>query len=222
MDNEKLLANWSITIGGLLVIVAVITIMLFLVSVAIPLAGGGELREHRVYRLDTAKPVAWLNADEYTTTAIRVAADGAVSAFHVPTGRLLSAGQLDFEETATAVAGVVTGEQVAFGFADGTVRFGRFAFEVGVVTPALLPTGRTRLNDRDSVAGATVYRELATGDYRTVTPGWPSITRHPEFKRPCGRSSARSGTRAIPSRPPSPGSRPRAPTSSSPSSRSCR
>jgi phosphate transport system permease protein len=166
------LANWSITIGGLLVIVAVITIMLFLVSVAIPLAGGGELREHRVYRLDTAKPVAWLNADEYTTTAIRVAADGAVSAFHVPTGTLLSVGQLDFAETATAVAGVVTGEQVAFGFADGTVRFGRFAFEVGVVTPALLPAGRTRLNDRDSVAGATVYRELATGDYRTVTPGW--------------------------------------------------
>ena len=166
------LANWSITIGGLLVIVAVITIMVFLISVAMPLAGRGELQEHRVYELATAKPVAWLNTDEYTTTAIRVAADGAVSAFHIPTGTFLSSGQLDFADRATAVAGIVTREQVAFGFADGTVRFGQFGFDIGVVRPDDLPAGRTQLSENDSLAGSTVYREMPTGDFRTVQPVW--------------------------------------------------
>ena len=166
------LANWSITIGGLLVIVAVITIMLFLISVAMPLAGRGELQAHRVYTLATAKPVAWLNADEYTTTAIRVAADGAVSAFHIPTGTFLASDQLDFAEPATAVGGIVTRDQVAFGFADGTVRFGQFAFEVGVERPDRVPAGRTPLTERDSVAGAMVYREMPTGDFRSILPTW--------------------------------------------------
>jgi phosphate transport system permease protein len=166
------LANVSITVGGLLVIVAVVTIMVFLVSVAIPLAGHGEVREHRVYTLASAKQVAWLNADEYTTLAIRVAADGAVSAFHVPTGTYVRSGQLDFAERATAVAGVVTRDQVAFGFADGTVRFGYFGFDMGVVRQAQLPSLRQELAGRDSLSDSTVYREMPTGDYRTVSPAW--------------------------------------------------
>ena len=165
-------ANWVITIGGLLVIVAVITIMLFLISVAMPLAGSGEVREHRVHTLATGKPVAWLNADEYTTVGIRVAADGAVSAFHIPTGTFISSDQLDFAEAATAVGGVVTLDQVAFGFADGTVRFGTFGFDIRVVTPAMLPGGRDPLTERDSMAVGTVFRELPTGDFRAVTPAW--------------------------------------------------
>ena len=166
------IANWGITVGGLLVILAVITIMVFLVSVAMPLAREGEVRDHSVYTLATPKPVAWLNADEYTTLALRVAADGQVGAFHIPTGTFVASEELDFAERATAVAGVVTREQVAFGFADGTVRFGRFGFDVGVVTPMLLPGGRQQLTERDSLAGTTVYREMPTGDFRTVAPLW--------------------------------------------------
>jgi phosphate transport system permease protein len=166
------IANWTITLGGLLVIVAVITIMLFLVSVAMPLATGGEVRQHSVYTLDTPKQVAWLAADEYTTLGIRVTADGQVSAFHIPTGHSVVAADLEFAERATAVAGVVTREQVAFGFADGTVRFGTFGFEVGVITPDTLPSARQQLNEIDSLAGNTIYRELTTGDYRTITPVW--------------------------------------------------
>jgi phosphate transport system permease protein len=165
-------ANWVITIGGLMVIVAVITIMLFLVSVALPLARGGELQDHRVYTLDTAKPVAWLNADEFTTLATRVAADGLVSAFHIATGTMVASGELDFAQRATAVAAVVNRQQVAFGFADGTVRFGEFGFDVGVVRAAQLPAARRQLTDRDSIAGSTVYREMPTGDFRTVAPRW--------------------------------------------------
>ena len=165
-------ANWTITIGGLLVIVAVVTIMLFLIYVTLPLAGRGELREHNVYTLATSKEVAWLNADEYTTLGIRVSADGAVSAFHFPTGSFVSSAQLDFPDRATAVAGIVTRNEVAFGFADGTVRFGEFGFEVNIVRPDNLPPQRQPLDSSDSLAGATVYRELGTGDYRALNPRW--------------------------------------------------
>ncbi|HUG99591.1 MAG TPA: ABC transporter permease [Gammaproteobacteria bacterium] len=178
------IANWSITLGGLLVIVAVITIMLFLVSVALPLATGGEVRQHSVYTLGTPKQVAWLTADEYTTLGLRITADGQVSAFHIPTGTFVTASDLEFAETATAVAGVVTREQVAFGFADGSVRFGTFNFEPGVITADNLPAGRQQLNESDSLAGITIYRELNTGDYRTITPAWTigdaqQISEHP-------------------------------------------
>jgi phosphate transport system permease protein len=165
-------ANWTITIGGLLVIVAVITIMVFLVSVAMPLASGGDLKEHRVYSLETAKQVAWLNADEYTTVATRVTADGAASAFHLPTGAFIASEQLDFAQRATAVGGIVTRDDVAFGFEDGSVRFAEFGFDVRVLRAEDLPAGRDTLDAQDTRAGATVYRLLNTGDYRAITPTW--------------------------------------------------
>lgn len=165
-------ANWAITIGGLLVIVAVITIMLFLVSVAFPLAKGGELRRHDVYTLAIPKEVAWLNADEYTTVAIRVTADGLASAFHIPTGTEIAATDLGFARRATAVAGVVTREQVAFGFEDGSIRFGTFELGIRIVTPADVPEGGQDLGGGDLLVGGTVYRLLSTGDYRAVTPIW--------------------------------------------------
>jgi len=165
-------ANWTITIGGLLVIVAVITIMVFLVSVAMPLASGGKVEQHRVYTLDTAKRVAWLNADEYNTIGIRVTADGSASAFHVPTGTAVAATQFDFATRATAVGGIVTRDQVAFGFEDGSVRFGGVGFDVAVRLAADLPAQRESLNETDSLVAGTVYRLLNTGDYRAVSPNW--------------------------------------------------
>lgn len=165
-------ARWVISIGGLLVIFAVIGIMLFLVSVVIPLGREGELRSVESYPLDSAKPVAWLNADEFSTMAIRVAADGAISAFHLATGTPLAAADLGFAEPATAVGGVLRRDQAAFGFADGSVRFATMGFEVGVVMPERLPAVTRQLPGGDRIAGDTIYRELPTGDWRSVTPAW--------------------------------------------------
>ena len=165
-------ANWAISIGGLLVIVAVVTIMLFLVAVAFPLAKDGELRRHDVYPLGTAKEVAWLHADEYSMVAIRVTADGLASAFHIPTGTEVAATDLGFAKRASAVAGIITREQVAFGFEDGTIRFGTFNLEVRVVTAADVPEGGEDLGGGDTLVNGTIYRLLSTGDYRAIKPVW--------------------------------------------------
>ena len=169
------IANWTITVGGLLVIVAVITIMLFLISVALPLATGGEVRQHSVHALGTPKQVAWLTADEYTTLGLRITADGQVSAFHIPTGSFVTAFDLEFAAPATAVAGVVTREQVAFGFADGTVRFGTLSFDVGVLREGALPPARQALSARDSRLDGTVFTALPSGDYRSIRAAWDIV-----------------------------------------------
>jgi phosphate transport system permease protein len=101
-------ANWSITVGGLLVIVAVIGIAVFLVSVAAPLSRDGNVLGHATYQLQPPKEVAWLSADEFGTMAARVTADGALSLFHLPSGALVTSDQFDFQgERATAVASVI-------------------------------------------------------------------------------------------------------------------
>lgn len=165
-------ARWVISIGGLLVIFAVIGIMVFLVSVVIPLGREGELRAVESYALESAKPVAWLNTDEFSTLATRAAADGSISAFHLPTGTPVAADNLGFAEPATAVGGVLRRDQLAFGFADGSVRFATIEFEVGVVTPERLPAGARELAGGDRITGSTIYRELPTGDWRSVSPAW--------------------------------------------------
>lgn len=164
------IAHWVITVGGLMVIVAVIGIMVFLVRVVVPLFGDGEVTGKLRHTIE-AREVAWLNADEFQSLAIRVGADGRASTFHIETGRVIAEDQLDFAgKVATAVGGTLERDRVAFGFEDGTVRFGQIGFTVGTVARAAEPAGLERLNARDFLLGTTIYSPVQTGDFRTVMP----------------------------------------------------
>ncbi|MGF1640426.1 MAG: ABC transporter permease subunit [Rhodospirillales bacterium] len=166
--GEKI-AGWSITVGGLLVILAVVGIMVFLVRVALPLAAGGSLEGHRTFTVQPPKPLAWVNADEYRTLGVRVTADGLVSSFHLGTGRPVSAGRLDFgDRSATAVGGVVRRDQLAFAFDDGSVRFGTAGFDVQVIPAANLPPGLQPLDDRDRLGDGAVFSLLPGNQFRRV------------------------------------------------------
>lgn len=164
------IARWVITVGGLMVIVAVIGIMVFLVQVVVPLFGAGKVTGQVRHALE-AREVAWLNADEFQSLAIRVGADGRASTFHIETGRVIAEDRMDFAgKVATAVGGTLERDQVAFGFDDGTVRFGRIGFTIGTVARASAPAGLERLNERDFLLGTTIYSPVQTGDFRTVAP----------------------------------------------------
>ena len=178
------IAKWVITVGGLMVIIAVIGIMVFLFRVVMPLMEGGTLQAEVRHQLDPQE-VAWLNADEFQSLAIRVGAEGRATSFHVETGRMVAEEQLDFAgQVATAVGGTLERNQVAFGFADGTVRFADLGFEVTTTARTAAPIGMERLNDRDFVLGETIYTPVQTGDFRTIRPvkevGEPqAISDHP-------------------------------------------
>lgn len=164
-------AQGIITAGGLLVIVAVLGIMVFLFRVVMPLLLPGETVGQIEHRIPQAANAVWLNADEFQSMATAVGANGAVTTFHLSTGEVIATGQFDLGGAAvTAVGGTLDRTRIALGFDDGTVRFGRVAFENRSVPRAEVPSDLRALDDRDFVSGGQIYSQVRTGDFRTIIP----------------------------------------------------
>lgn len=164
-------AKWVITVGGLLVIVAVLAIMVFLFRVVMPLIGGGEKLGHVSYTLQTAERTAWLFADEFQTIGIRLGDRGEALAFHIPSGKTLERSSLDFEQRRlTASAGTLERDKVLLGFDDGSVQFLRLRVDAGTTAQAAFPADAAPLDARDFAIGSTVKTRVLSGDYRTLTP----------------------------------------------------
>lgn len=161
-------AKWVITVGGLMVIVAVLGIMVFLFRVVMPMLAGGEELGTVRYQLATDQDTIWINGDEFQTLGSVVAAEGRVITYHIPTGTEVSRAEFDFEgATVTAVSGTLERDQVALGFDDGTVRFATIGFDTTTTARRNLPSGLTDLDARDRTLDGRVYTEVGTGDFRT-------------------------------------------------------
>jgi len=161
-------ARWGITIGGSLVIIAVFTIMLFLVYVCLPLLDGGSVTGTRKYVLNNGEHAAFVETqmDEHQTIALDLQLDGQVKAFHVGTGAALTSPSFDLGGlTATAFAATLRGDDVLFGFADGTIRTGKLNLVARVTPSDQVPQGLRSLDDRDSTDGQAVFSRIP-GQYR--------------------------------------------------------
>ena len=162
-------AKWVITVGGLMVIVAVLGIMVFLFSVVAPLLTRGEVLGQVRHQLQTEQDVIWVNGDEFQTLGAVLAAEGRVIVFHIPTGTELSSQQFDFGgATVTAISGTLDRDRVALGFDDGTVRFATLGFGTRTTSRRNMPAGLQPLDARDRVLDGEVYTEVGTGDFRTL------------------------------------------------------
>ena len=167
--GEKI-ARGVITVGGLMVIVAVLGIMVFLIRVVLPLLAEGEVHGSVRFQLDTEQDVIWLNGDEFQTLGLAVAAEGRIITFHIPTGTEITRDQFDFGGAeVTAVAGTLSRDRVAFGFDDGTVRFAELGFRTETTSRRNLPQGLQALDERDRVLDGRVFTEVGTGDFRTLS-----------------------------------------------------
>ncbi len=166
-------ADWTIRIGGLAIILAVFGIMIFLLQVAIPLFLGASVTGH--FQRDIANGAGnprFVAVDEYNTVGILIGDDGRVSAFHLPTGAALTVNNLDFGGgVATAASRTLDWRDMAFGFADGHVRFARLDPTAGVIAGDSLPPGLTRLANGDSTDGKVVYAAAPGGQYRRIGVG---------------------------------------------------
>ncbi|TVQ53983.1 MAG: hypothetical protein EA355_12540, partial [Rhodobacteraceae bacterium] len=164
------IAKWVITLGGLLVIVAVLGIMIFLFRVVLPLLAGGEELGSVRHQLVTDQDVIWVNGDEFQTLGAVVGAEGRVITFHIPTGVEVSRSEFDFDgAVVTAVSGTLERDRVAFGFDDGTVRFATLGFESRSTARRNLPAGLIDLDERDRMLDGRVFTEVGTGDFRTLS-----------------------------------------------------
>lgn len=164
------IADVTITVGGLMVILAVFGILLFLAKEAAPLFMGGEVRKQETYALAPMPDLIWTSADEYQTVGVRIGAGGRVDAFHIETGRPLVGAALDFGgDTATAVGATINRSDMAFGFSDGSVRFARVGLKSQVLRRDDMPAGLARLTDQDFTDGAAVYRHIPGDQVRRIT-----------------------------------------------------
>lgn len=161
-------ADRTIRIGGSLVILAVFTIMVFLVWMCLPLLTAGKVEERIAYRLPSVAP-SYLEAqmDEHRTVALDLAPDGKVAVFHVATGAPLAGPSFDFGgKTLTAFAQTLRGDDVLFGFSDGTVRVGRLVIKQNAIPADTVPAGLTVLSGSDKTDGRVVYSDAPDNQAR--------------------------------------------------------
>ncbi len=164
------IASGVITVGGLMVIFAVLGIMVFLFRVVMPLMAGGELHGSVRYQLATQEPVVWINGDEFQTLAVVLDESGTAITWHVPTGTEISRAPLDFEGArVTSASGTLERDRVALGFDDGSVRFLTLGFSSSATAQGRLPSDLVALDARDRVSGARVFTAVGTGDFRTLS-----------------------------------------------------
>ncbi len=164
------IATKVITIGGLFVILAVLGIMAFLVAVALPLFAGETITGSGVFRVAKPQsPLLSVEVDDYNTLAVLVPDDGVLTPVHALTGKPLKQRKLDFGNArATAFARTLSGGNIAFGFADGTVRFGKINFRTQVLPADRTPKGLTRINDRDLSDGRFVFSKIPGEQVRKI------------------------------------------------------
>ncbi len=125
-------ARVAISLGGVGTIVAVSGVLVFLVSVVVPLFASPEVRARPVVGLEGAAALAdplHLGVDEYQGLLWAFHPDGRLRVHRVDTGALVEERRPlgDAPPTSACFAGGEAG--AAVGLADGTVRLGRMAFE---------------------------------------------------------------------------------------------
>jgi phosphate transport system permease protein len=164
------IADRVITVGGIAVILAVLGIMVYLLSQALPLFLGGEKTAMHEYRHDPpAGDILAAGMDEYQTIGYVLFQDGRLRLVHVRTGKELKAYRLDFRGRQLRSYSVSNDAQhFAFGFDDGSVQLAELSFPFEVLPGENLPEGLTTLDENDAYCDDWVYTGIPGGQYRRI------------------------------------------------------
>jgi phosphate transport system permease protein len=164
-------ADRVITIGGILVIAAVMGMMVFLVAQVTPLFKGGTVEGHVEYTVQgvAAQPLG-ISTDDYKTVAVSVAKNGTAEAWHARTGLKLHVNQLDFgDKRITAFARNIDNTNIVFGFSDGSARLGKIEFKTEVLPSDQLPAGLKKLDGGGSSDGISIYTDIPNNQVRKTS-----------------------------------------------------
>lgn len=164
------LADWTITIGGLGVIAAVLGIMIFLANVVVPLFTGSRVEgQGSVAVTVPADRVLAQMVDEHRAVAVSILATGELQATHIRTGQTITASSFDFGgREVSAFDRSIDGRELAFGFADGHLMLARLNITANVIPAADLPEGLARISDRELTDGQAIYTAIPGDQYRVT------------------------------------------------------
>jgi phosphate transport system permease protein len=161
-------ADWIISVGGILVIVAVFGIMAFLAEVVVPLFTGGTVESRHEITLPASPGKSLLiRMDEYRSLVVELKDTGEVVVVHAGTGTRISAPAFDLGgKKVTAFGAVLEGGNIVFGLDDGSVRFGRLRMATQVLTGDSMPPAAQRLDETNQTDGAALYTRIAGNQIR--------------------------------------------------------
>jgi phosphate transport system permease protein len=164
----EIITRYLITAGGIGTIVAVVTVFGFLLYVVVPLFYSASITDqHRAeINLRNSAPLQ-MGMDEDQLMCWALFENGSLHVIRLDTGELLDKQELFSGKQLTAVSFTPAGEQTAFGFADGTVRMGKFRFATSFVEPDKVP---------DSLRG------LATGKAAKLNKGMVLKTPQDQYR----------------------------------------
>lgn len=164
------LADWTITIGGLGVIAAVLGIMVFLANVVVPLFTGSRVEGQGSVAVSIPADRALTQVvDEHRAVAVSILATGELRATHIRTGRTIAATAVDLAgREVTAFDRSIDGRELAFGFADGNLMLARLSITASVIPASDLPEGLTRISDGELTDGRAIYTAIPGGQYRVT------------------------------------------------------
>ncbi len=152
-------ADRVITIGGIMVIAAVLGMLVFLVYEVMPLFKGGSVKSHSNYHVDLGKdPIVGLATDENNVMAAAINSKGRVFIWHLQSGSMLDEEFFDLQgKRASSFAMAADNTNLAFGFQDGTIRFGKLAFKSDIIPFEKVPTDIKKLNETEGYSEKSVF-----------------------------------------------------------------
>lgn len=164
------LANRTITIGGVLVIGAVLGMMVFLVWEVAPLFKGGIVTSQSGYETNfVIQGKTAISVDEYKTIAAAVGQDGSIVLWHAKTGHPLEPMSFNFGgKEVTAFTWTIDHLNFAFGFSDGSVRLGRLKYNVEILKPEDVPGNLKSLDNSDSTDGRHIFSSVPGKQFRKI------------------------------------------------------
>jgi phosphate transport system permease protein len=163
-------ADWTIRIGGVCVMAAVFGIMVFLADVVIPLFSDSEASAPIDFAMPAGEAAVLATlVDEYRSMVAVLDAGGGVRVVHLGTGRQLAVPDFRLGEgRVTSFDRTLRSGDIAFGFEDGTVAFGRLDFSVEVLEASTRPSSLEDLGGGAYTDGSVLYANAPGGKVRRL------------------------------------------------------
>jgi len=165
-----IIAGYVISVGGVLVIAAVMGILIYLVSQVVPLFRAGVVTSQN----SAIRPAPWAISsatmlDEYHHLAVEIGPAGRIIAYHPRSGEIVSETRIDFNGAeSTTMAFDKGADGWAAGFADGSMAFGSVKFQVEVFPAGFDLSGMRPLGGDDWIGDGAVYSKVAGGQIRVA------------------------------------------------------
>lgn len=166
--SAEVISRALITVGGIGTILAVLTVFVFLLWVALPLIRPAAVADRAALALPAqAQAPLGIGLDEYGLMGWVLQADGTLLNLDLRDGAALERLELFPGAVVTALSQALDSDSVAVGFADGAVRFGRIGFTAEFVEAEGAPAAWQGLAEGAVLReGAGLVQRLSESQFR--------------------------------------------------------